>query len=120
LYKKNPYLLGKDILLAHVLNAAKSNLNLIQFIMKKILLSAVAVLQMIACEHKEKTVESTDTDVVKETEVIETPSTRDTVVKEVHDENPDGTSVNVSADGVGVSSKSGEKKTEVNIDATKK
>ena len=87
--------------------------------MKKILLSAVAVLAMIACEKKEKTVE-TDTEVVKETEVIETPSTPDTIVKEVHDENPDGTSVNVSSDGVNVSSKSGEKNTEVNIDATKR
>lgn len=86
--------------------------------MKKILLSAVAVLAMIACERKEKTVESTDTDVIRETEVIE--STPDTVVKEVQDENPDGTSVNVSADGVGVSSQSGDKKTEVNIDATKR
>ena len=86
--------------------------------MKKILLSAVAVLAMVACEKK-TTVESSDTDVVKETEVV-TPATPDTVVKEVHDENPDGTSVNVSSDGVNVSSKSGEKNTEVNIDATKK
>ena len=87
--------------------------------MKKILLSAVAVLAMVACEKKEKTVES-DTDVIKETEVIETPATPDTVVKEVRDENPDGTSVSVSSDGVNVSSKNGEKNTEVNIDATKK
>ena len=86
--------------------------------MKKIFLSALAVMAMVACEKKEKTVES-DTDVVKETEVV-TPATPDTVVKEVHDENPDGTSVNVSSDGVNVSSKSGEKNTEVNVDATKK
>ncbi len=86
--------------------------------MKKFLLSGLAVLAMVACEKKEKTVES-DTDVIKETEVV-TPEAPDTVVKEVHDENPDGTSVSVSSDGVNVSSKNGEKNTEVNIDATKK
>jgi hypothetical protein len=86
--------------------------------MKKILLSAVAVLAMVACEKKEKTVESTE--VSKETEVVQTPSAPDTIVKEVHDENPDGTSVNVSTDGINVSSKDGDKKTEVNVDATKK
>jgi hypothetical protein len=107
--------LGSVFLLAYVLKAAKSIFNLIQFIMKKILLSAVAVLAMIACEKKEKTVESTE--VNKETEVVTTPP--DTIVKTENVEDPDGTSVSVSSDGINVSSKNDDNKTEVNVDAKK-
>jgi len=80
--------------------------------MKKIILSAFAIMAMIACERKEKTVES-DTEVIRETDVIERPA--DTVVKEVDE--AEGTSVSVSGDGINVSSNNGEKKTEVNVDA---
>lgn len=84
--------------------------------MKKIILSAFAVLAMIACEKKEKTVESTE---VHETEVIETPATPDTVVKVQTDEEQDGTSVSVNSDGVNVSSKNDDNRTQVDIDAKK-
>lgn len=83
--------------------------------MKKIILTAVAIMALVACERKEKTVESTE--VVKETEVIETPATPDTIVKT--ETESEGTSVSVSKDGINVSSNNGDKKTKVEIDAKK-
>jgi hypothetical protein len=86
--------------------------------MKKsiLLLSAVAAIAFASCEKKTSTTETTvepttDTVIVKETE---TPAP-DTVVKA----ETDGTSVSVSSDGVNVSSKDGDKKTTVDVNAKK-
>jgi uncharacterized lipoprotein YajG len=89
--------------------------------MKKftLLMGAAAMLAFASCKKEEKTTEITtepaapDTEVVHETTVL--PA--DTVV--VKNEESDGTSVDVSKDGVNIDSKNGEKKTSVNVDVKK-
>lgn len=84
--------------------------------MKKsiLLLGAVAMIAFASCDKKVEKTETTTTTI--DTVVVpEEPTPADTVVKT----ETDGTSVNVSSDGVNVSSKDGDKKTEVDVNVKK-
>ncbi|RZJ31267.1 MAG: hypothetical protein EOO48_02545 [Flavobacterium sp.] len=93
--------------------------------MKKVILTTAAafLLVLAACKKEEKTTEMTTTEmggndttvVVHDTPPAPAP---DTVVK-TESTDANGTSVDVSKDGVNVSSKDGEKKTSVNVDVKK-
>ncbi|HEX9979097.1 MAG TPA: hypothetical protein VGB50_00870 [Flavobacterium sp.] len=83
--------------------------------MKKItiLLGALALTAFVSCKNEEKTETTTVEPVAHDTTVVVHET--ETVPVQDAEEEQDGTSVSVDSDGMKVDSKSGEKKTDVNV-----